>query len=141
MSSDFNTVIMLGRLTAKPEKRVLPSGDSVATFSVASSHSYKTKAGEEKEETCFIDVTVFRKQADVCAQYLVKGQKVLVEGRLSMRKWETQAGEKRVAYEIRANTVRFLEKPKGAAGAGDAPPLGDDDVPAESDGDDGPIPF
>lgn len=137
--SDFNQLIVLGRLTRAPEKRTLPSGDSVASLSVASSHTFKTKAGDTKEETCFIDVAVFGKMADTCAQYLVKGQRVLVEGRLTQRKWETQTGEKRTAYEVRANTVRFLEKPRGAAAGGDAPAHTDDDVPAPADDED--IPF
>lgn len=138
--SDFNKVIMMGRLTAKPELRFTPGGDAVATLNVACSNNFKTKAGEEKEDTCFIDVNVWRKQAETCAEYLVKGQRVLVEGRLKMRRWETADNQKRKTYEIEATRVMFLEKPKGsgATADGEKPPL-DDAPPAGAD--DEEIPF
>jgi len=139
--SDFNKVIMMGRLTGKPELRFTPGGDAVATLNIASSSKYKTKAGEEKEETCFVDVSVWRKQAQNCADYLVKGQRVLVEGRLKMEKWETANGEKRKTYKIDATNVSFLEKPKGSTAGDDSrPPISDADVPAPADDDD-EIPF
>lgn len=140
--SDFNRVILMGRLTAKPELRFTPGGTGVATLRVACSNKFKNKAGEEKEETCFIDVTVWDKQAETCAEYLVKGQRVLVEGRLNMRQWETANKEKRISYDVRASIVRFLEKPRGAsAAAGDeSAPVSDSEVPA-SGAEDEDIPF
>lgn len=140
--SDFNKVIIMGRLTAKPELRSTPGGKYVTTLNVASGERFRTKSGEEKEETCFIDVTVWEKQAETCAQYLIKGQKVLVEGRLVMRTWETQAKEKRKTYEIRSQRIVFLEKPKGAAAAADggSPMPTDNDAPPAGDEDDD-IPF
>lgn len=128
--SDFNKVIIMGRLTEKPELRFTPGGDAVTTLRLASGEKFKTKSGEEKEDTCFIDVSVWRKQAQTCADYLVKGQRVLVEGRLKMRKWETQTNEKRVTYQIESSRVVFMEKPRGAA-AGDEsrPPMSDEAPP------------
>ena len=139
--SDYNKVIMMGRLTAKPELRFTPSGTAVANLRLASSESFKTQAGEEKERALFIDVVVWQKQAETCAEYLVKGQRVLVEGRLEMRTWETADKQKRTNYEIRTNRVMFLEKPRGGGGAAsDDRPLPDDnDAPAPDDNDD--IPF
>ncbi|MEK8022946.1 MAG: single-stranded DNA-binding protein [Candidatus Hydrogenedentota bacterium] len=141
--SDFNKVIMMGRLTAKPELRFTPGGTAVATLRLACSKKFKSKAGDEKEETCFIDVSVWDKQAETCAEYLVKGQRILVEGSINMRQWETANKEKRITYDIRAQSVRFLEKPRGASAAsGDesAPPVSDSDVPA-SGLEDEDIPF
>lgn len=139
--SDFNKVILMGRLTAKPELRFTPGGDAVTNLRVASSSSFRSKSGEDKEETCYIDVVVWRKQAETCAEYLVKGQKILVEGRLVFRQWETASGEKRSTYEIQANRVIFLEKPRGESsggGGGGRPELDDSDVPSP---DDDEIPF
>lgn len=140
--SDFNKVIIMGRLTEKPEVRFTPGGEAVTTLRVASSSRFKTKAGDDKEETCFIDATVWRKQAETCGEFLVKGQRVLVEGRLVLRQWETADKEKRRAHEIQAQRVIFLEKPRGAAGtaaAGDKPLPGDEEAPAPGGDDD--IPF
>ena len=129
--SDFNKVIIMGRLTQKPELRFTPGEAAVANLNVASSSKFKNKAGEEKEETCFIDVIVWGRQAETCTEYLVKGQSVLVEGRLVLRKWESQTGEKRRTYEIKAQNVQFLAKPKGKGA--DAPALDDSEVPRQDD--------
>jgi single-strand DNA-binding protein len=140
--SDFNKVILMGRLTAKPELRFTSGGDAVATLRIASSRRFKTKSGDEKEDSVFIDVTVWRKQAETCAEHLVKGQKVLIEGRLTMRQWETQTNEKRTTYEIQAESVSFLDKPRGASAGGDSrAPISDNDVPAPSSSDEEEIPF
>src|SRR3989338_9136413 len=114
MASDYNKVILMGRLTQAPELRFTPQGSPVTTLRIASSRKFKTKAGEEREETCFIDAEVWGQQAENSAQYLVKGQRVLVEGELVHRTWESKTGEKRQTYEIRAGRVLFMEKPRGA---------------------------
>jgi len=140
--SDFNKIILMGRLTVKPELRYTPSGAAVTTLRMASSDRFKSQSGEEKERVLFIDVNVWQKQAETCAEYLIKGQRVLIEGRLEMRDWETADKQKRRNYEIRANRVIFLEKPKGvAAAAGDEtrPLPSDNDAPAMDD--DSDIPF
>lgn len=141
-SNDYNKIILIGRLTQTPELRFTPQGSPVTTLRVASGRKYKTKSGEEREETLFIDAEVWGPQAENCAQYLVKGQKVLVEGELNQRSYEAKSGEKRTVYEIRASRVIFMEKPRGAAGGSAAPPAGGDE-PAPSGEDDGgtEIPF
>ena len=130
--SDYNHVTIMGRICVKPELKFLAAGTAVCTLRVAASETWKDKAsGEKKEETCFVDVEVWNKQAENCAEYLVKGQRVLVDGKLKMRHWEKD-GVKRTKHEIRANTICFLDKPKGEA-ADDAPqdsaPATDEDVP------------
>lgn len=140
--SDFNKVILIGRLTEKPEVRFTSGGSPVTTLRVASGRTFKTKSGEEREETLFIDVTVWGKQAETCGEYLVKGQRVLVEGRLSMRSWETADKQKRTTYEINAQEVRFMEKPRGGgAAAGEGKPVPSDDEAPLPAGDDDEIPF
>jgi len=105
----FNRVILVGNLTRDPEMRYTPQGTSVCTFGIAVNRRYKQ--GEEmKEETTFVNVVVFGKQADTCAQYLNKGRLVLVEGRLQERRWETEDGQQRSRHEVVAQTVRFLPK-------------------------------
>lgn len=106
--ANYNRVIIAGNLTKDPELRYIPSGDPVANFTVAINRNYTTKAGERKEETSFIPVVVWRKQAEHCNQYLRKGSPALVEGRLQQRSWETQEGQKRSIIEVVADRVVFL---------------------------------
>lgn len=114
----LNRVFLIGRLTADPQLRYTPSGTSVATFSVAVDMNYTTQAGEVRKVTDFIDVVVWRKQAVNCATYLKKGRLVFVEGRLSIRSFETQDGQKRRKAEVVARTVRFLERAPAAPAEG-----------------------
>ena len=106
--ANYNRVIIAGNLTRDPELRYIPSGEPVANFTVAINRNYTTKAGERKEETSFIPVVVWRKQAETCNQYLKKGSPALVEGRLQQRNWETQEGQKRTVIEVVADRVVFL---------------------------------
>ncbi len=105
----FNKIILIGNLTRDPEMRYTPQGTSVCTFGMAVNHRYK-QGDELKEETTFINVVVFGKQADTCGQYLNKGRMVLVEGRLQERRWETEEGQQRSRHEVVAQTVRFLPR-------------------------------
>ncbi|MDE0022372.1 MAG: single-stranded DNA-binding protein [Candidatus Poribacteria bacterium] len=118
MAAEFNKVIMLGRLTQDPELRHLDSGTAVATLRLASGTSYTTRDGERKEDTCFIDVSVWDRTAENCCQYLGRGSQVLVEGRLKYEQWETETGEKRSTYRIQAFTVQFLGSPRDSEGGG-----------------------
>jgi len=112
----FNKVILIGNLTKDPELRYTPQGTPVATLRIASSSKYKS-GDSMKEETLFIDVVVFGRQAETCGQYLNKGSSALVEGRLQERRWETD-GQQRSKFEVVAQTVRFLSGRKGASGGG-----------------------
>ncbi len=102
----FNKVILIGNLTKDPEVRYTPGGTPVCTLRIASSTKYKSGEGL-KEETLFIDVVVFGKQAETSGQYLSKGSTALVEGRLQERRWESD-GQQRSKFEVVAQTVRFL---------------------------------
>ncbi|MBI3600404.1 MAG: single-stranded DNA-binding protein [Nitrospinae bacterium] len=107
--ASLNKVFLMGNLTRDPELRYTPGGAAVASFGLAVNRKYKQ--GEEvKEETCFVDITVWAKQAENCAEYLSKGSGVLVEGRLSYRSWETEEGQKRSKIEVVANNVQFLPR-------------------------------
>ncbi len=131
----FNKVILMGNLTRDPEVRFTPSGTPVANFRIAVNHRFK-QGGETKDDVCYIDIVVFGKQAELCGQYLNKGNGVIVDGRLQERRWETAEGQKRSKYEVVAQQVRFLPKRQGgvtAAGdevAAEAPP---EDVAVEDD--------
>ncbi len=119
--SDYNKVILLGRLTRDPELRRTPSGMSVTTLRVASGRKFKTKTGEERDETLFIDCEVWGVSADNAAKYLVKGQRVMVDGTLRTREWKDKDGNPRQSTEIRSDRVVFLEKPKGGAAGSSGP--------------------
>jgi len=108
MSASLNKVFIMGNLTRDPELRYVPSGTAVANFTVAVNRSFKDKTGERREDASFIRVVVWGKMAEVCGEYLAKGRRVLVEGRLQSRSWEGQDGQKRSALEVIALSVQFL---------------------------------
>ena len=115
--ASLNQVFLVGNLVRDPELRYTPGGDAVANLRIAANRVYNTREGEKKEETCFVTVVVWRKQAEVCGEYLSKGSPVLVEGRLQSRSWETSEGEKRSTLEVVARRVQFLgRKAKETAG-------------------------
>lgn len=108
--ADFNRVFLIGRLARDPELRYIPSGTAVATFTVATNRAYTVASGEKREETCFVRVVAWARQAELCGQYLTKGSPVFVEGRLQSRSWETPEGQKRSTLEVVAQTIQFLGK-------------------------------
>jgi len=118
----FNKVILMGNLTRDPELRYTPDGVAICNFSLAVNDSYrKGSEGESKDDTMFIDVTTFRKQAENCGQYLKKGRRVLVDGRLRLERWQAQDGANRSKHTVSANVVQFLsvgeERNSGAPGS------------------------
>jgi single-strand DNA-binding protein len=114
--ASMNYVILCGNLTRDPEVRQIPSGTSVADLGLAVNESYKNKAGELVETTCFVDVVVWGKTAENCGQYLHKGSPVLIEGRLQLDQWTTQEGDKRSKLRVRADRVQFLGGKRDAGG-------------------------
>ena len=114
--ANLNRVFMIGNLTRDPELRYIPSGQAVATFSIAMNRVYTTN-GERKEDVSFVRVVTWAKRAEVCAKYLKKGSPVFVEGRLQSRSWETQDGQKRSILEVVANNVQFLSRGQGKGAA------------------------
>ena len=117
--SDTNTVILTGNLTRKPELRYTPKGTGIADFGLASNRRYR-QDDDLKDEVCFVDVTVFGSTAVAVASHLDKGRKVLVEGRLQFRTWETETGQKRSKLEVVAERVNFLGSKNGNGEGNDA---------------------
>ena len=110
---EFNKVFVLGNLTRKPELKFTGGGLAIGSFSLAVNRSYKSQE-EWQQETSFLNITVFGKQAENCEKYLSKGQKCLVEGRLKQESWTTDEGQNRSKVVIIAEKVQFLGKPKSA---------------------------
>ena len=105
----FNKVILIGNLTRHPELRYTQNGTPVAKFGLAVSRRFRQE-DEQKEEVCFVDIVVFGKQAETCGQYLSKGNGAVIEGRLTLRQWETEDGQRRSKHEVVAQSVTFLPK-------------------------------
>ncbi len=154
--ANLNKVFMIGNLTRDPELRYIPSGTAVASFTLASNRVYNSAAGEKKEETCFVRIVAWARQAELCGEYLTKGTPVFVEGRLQSRSWETPDGQKRSTLEVVAQNIQFLGRAKGAGDSSraakpsdsgilpDEPPAGSDtaaDLPPEGEETSGEVPF
>ena len=114
MARSINQVILMGNLTRDPETRTTPNGQNVTSFSLALNRSYKDHSGNWQEDTDYIDIVAWAQLGDRVAQYLSKGRRCLVQGRLSQRSWE-QEGQKRSKVEVIASDVTFLD---GAGGDG-----------------------
>ena len=121
MAKSFNQVIIMGNLTRDPELRTIPSGQSVCSFSIAVNRSWTGSDGQAQEATDFFDIVAWGKLGELVNQYMRKGRKCLVVGRLQTRSWEAQDGSKRKATEIIANDVTFLDGGGGPAADSSAP--------------------
>ena len=120
MSKSINQVILMGNLTRDPELRTTPSGQNVCSFSIAVNRSWQGQDGSQQEAVDYFDITAWGKLGELVNQYLSKGRKCLVQGRLSQRSWE-QEGQKRSKVEVVANDVTFLDG-GGAGGDGSGAP-------------------
>ncbi len=129
--ANLNKVLLIGNLTKDPELRYTPAGVAVANLRLAVNRKYKDKAGEWKDDVCFITVTAWDKQAEVCNQYLQKGKPVFVEGKLQSRNWEGTDGQKRTTIDVRAERIQFLGSAgKSEGGSYSSPePAGDSAAP------------
>jgi single-strand DNA-binding protein len=140
----FHTLIIVGNVGRDPEMRYTPSGQAVTSFSVASNRRYTSSNGEQVNETIWFRVSAWGKQAEICNQFLKKGSRVLIEGRLTPDKasggpriWQKQDGTSAASFEVTAQTVRFLTTRGESEASGPATDAGDTAVaPAEDD-----IPF
>lgn len=112
----YNKVILIGRLTADPELRFTPGGVPVAKFTLAVDRGFKNKQGER--ETDFVDIVVWRSQAETCSNYLKKGYMSAVDGRLQIRSYDDNQGIRRKAVEVIAENVRFLDRGKDSHNQG-----------------------
>ena len=107
--ASFNKIIIAGNLTRDPEPRTTPNGSTIVNLGLASNRKYKTKDGEQKEETLFVDIDAFGKTADVLAQYASKGSQLLVEGRLKLDQWQDpKSGDNRSKIKIILENFQFL---------------------------------
>src|SRR5882757_2609446 len=108
MARSLNQVTLMGNLTRDPELRQTPTGQNVCSFSLALNRSYKDQSGEWQEATDYIDIVAWAQLGERVSQYLTKGRRCLVQGRLQSRSWE-QDGQKRSKVEVLANDVTFLD--------------------------------
>jgi single-strand DNA-binding protein len=135
MSKGLNKVMIIGNLGRDPEMRYTPAGRPVTTFSVATSRNWTTAEGERRSETEWFNIVAWGSLAEICSQYLKKGQQVYVEGRLQTRHWEDDQGNKRNATEVVAREMTMLserrEKTEGETGEPEEsfPQSDEDDFP------------
>jgi single-strand DNA-binding protein len=134
-----NKVIILGRLGQDPEVKMTPSGQSVASMSVATSESY-TKDGQKQEKTEWHKIVVWGKLAEICGKYLKKGKEVYFEGKLTTRSWDDKDGVKRFTTEIVANEMKMIGGSGSPAGGQSAQPQTSKSPAYEPHMDDG-VPF
>jgi single-strand DNA-binding protein len=113
MARSLNRVQLIGNLTRDPELRYTPTGTAVCSFGLATNRSWTTETGEKKEETEFHKIVAWNKLAELCSQFLVKGRKVYLEGRLATRNWQGQDGQQRSTTEIVIDDMILLDS-KGA---------------------------
>ncbi len=106
----FNKVILIGNLTRDVELRYLPSGQALAKCGIATNRRYKDASGAQKDETMFIDFTVWGRSAEVANQYLHKGSRVLLEGRLTLEQWTDQTGQKRSRHSVTVENLKMLDR-------------------------------
>jgi single-strand DNA-binding protein len=126
MARSINQVVLMGNLTRDPDLRQTPTGQNVCSFSLALNRSYKDQSGEWKDVTDFVDIVAWGPLGERVAQYLSKGRRCFVQGRLQSRSWE-QDGQKRSKLEVLANDVTFLDS-RGSSSESDEP----NDAPTES---------
>ncbi len=117
--SGVNKVIVLGRLGSDPETKNISSGNTVCTFSLATSEAWKDKNGEKQEKTEWHRIVVWGKLAEICGKYLTKGRQTFVEGRLQTRSWEDQQGNKKYTTEVVATNVQFIGSSTQASSSAD----------------------
>ncbi len=118
MAGSLNKVMLIGNVGRDPEMRYLQSGEPVTTFSVATNRRWTGTDGQPRDETEWHNVVAWRKLAEQCNEYLTKGRKVYIEGRLQTRSWDGPDGQKRYRTEIVANTMVMLDSrdPRGREG-------------------------
>ena len=130
MSRGLNKVMIIGNLGRDPEMRYTPSGRPVTTFSVATSRSWNTSEGEKHVETEWFNVVAWSNLAEICKQYLTKGQQVYIEGRLQTRHWDDQEGNKHTSVEIVANEMIILgERRETGEGGNESETIEEEEFP------------
>jgi single-strand DNA-binding protein len=115
---DLNKVILVGRVTADPQVRSTPGGQSVTTIGVATNRVWTDKAGQKQEQTEFHNVVLWGRTAEIAGQYLTKGAMVLIEGRLQTRSWTDKQGQQRKTTEVMAERMQLGPRAANAGGGG-----------------------
>ncbi len=113
---DLNKAMVIGRLTRDPEVRSIPSGTQVANFAVATNYRYKDSSGQMQDKPEYHDIVAWGKLAEICAQYLNKGRRVYIEGRIQTRDWTGNDGVRKYKTEIIASDMIMLDGPRGQGG-------------------------
>ncbi|HET98562.1 MAG TPA: single-stranded DNA-binding protein [Desulfurivibrio alkaliphilus] len=135
----INKAILIGNLGADPEVRYTQSGDAVASFRIATSETWKKPDGSKEEQTEWHRIVAFKRLGEICGEYLSKGSRVYIEGRIQTRKWQDKDGVERYTTEIVAREMKMLS-PKGGGGGGYGSQAGEEPpFPEPSMGDD--VPF
>ncbi|HLG71317.1 MAG TPA: single-stranded DNA-binding protein [Chloroflexota bacterium] len=141
MARSLNKCMIIGNLGRDPEMRYTPQGTAVTSFSVAVSRSFNSRDGEQQEETDWFRVTAWNKLAEIANQYLTKGQRVYVEGRVSMRMWDGNDGQKHGSLELTASDLMMLSAKGEMAAVGAGVGSGRDEAFGGGDVDTDDIPF
>jgi single-strand DNA-binding protein len=142
---NLNKVFLMGNLTRDPELRYTPGGTAVASFGLAVNRKYRSQSGEDREDTLFVDVTAFARQAEIIGEYMSKGRPIFIEGRLHLDQWEDkQSGSKRSKLSVTIENFQFIGgrdggkdgggSQRGGSSRGPSRPSGppapsDDDIP------------
>jgi single-strand DNA-binding protein len=116
--SSYNRVILVGNLTRDPELKYLPSNMAVCEIGLAVNHRWRDREGNQREDVCFVDVSIFGRAGETVNQYMSKGRPILIEGRLKYDTWTAQDGTKRSKHSVVADNFTFLGSREGAAGGG-----------------------
>jgi len=126
MPSSYNRVMLMGNLTRDVEIKPAGQAATVAKFGLAINRKYRTKEGEQREETTFVDCDAFGRTADVMAQYLRKGRPVFIEGRLKLDQWQDQQGNNRSKLKVIVEGFQFIDGGQGGDDAGPGRPARDE---------------
>ena len=106
--ASLNKVFLMGNLTRDPELRYTPSGTAIANFGLAINRRFKGKDGDTREDTCFVDVDAWARQAEVISEYCRKGRPLFIEGRLQLDSWQTKDGQKRSKLKVVLENFQFI---------------------------------
>ncbi len=112
----YNRIILVGNLTRDPELRYMPNGGAVCSTGIATNRKFKKQDGSAGEEVCFVDITFFGRTAEVANQYLKRGKKILVEGRLKLDQWTDQNGGKRSKHSVVVDSMQMLDSKNSNSG-------------------------
>ena len=122
----YNKIILAGNLTRDIEVRYTQSGAAIGNTAIATTRKFKSQTGEQKEEVLFVDITFFGRTAEIANQYLRKGSKILVDGRLKLDQWTAQDGSKRSKHSVTVESMTMLGSKNDEQGGGYAAPMGGD---------------